>query len=171
MAFLRPEAVSLLYRWREAIAAATIVCLGLWVVSWGGPFFAVLGGAIGLIGAGLGLLAVRRVRFFRGAGAPGVVEVIEGQIGYFGPLHGGYVALAELSELSLVAHLGQRAWRLSQPDGTILFIPIAAEGAEALFDAFAGLPGLDTHTLIAALDGPEVAARIVWRRHRPRRLR
>ena len=171
MAFLRPEAVSLLHRWREAIVAAAIVVSGLWILSWGGLFFAVLGGAVVLVGAGMGLLAVRRVRFARGAGAPGVVEVIEGQIGYFGPRHGGYVALAELSELSLVAYRGERAWRLSQPDGTILFIPIAAKGAEALFDAFAGRPGLDTHALIAALDGPEIAARIIWRRHRPRQLR
>lgn len=170
MAFLRPEAVAQLRRWREVIAAGGLVLVGFWVLSWGGPFFGVLGGAIALIGVGTGLLAWRRLRFSRAAGAPGVVEVIEGQIGYFGPLHGGYVALADLAELSLVAHQGERAWRLAQPDGPVLFIPIGAEGAEALFDAFAGLPGLDTHALIAALDGPEVAARIVWRRRSPRLL-
>lgn len=171
MAFLRPEAQAGLIRWREVIVAGALVLLGLWIVSWGGPFFGVLGGALSLAGASTGLLAWRRIRFVRAAGAPGVVEVIEGEISYFGPVHGGYIALADLAELSLVAHQGERAWRLAQPDTPVLFIPIGAEGAEALFDAFAGLPGLDTHTLIAALDGPEIAARIVWRRRGPRMIR
>ncbi|WP_102226054.1 hypothetical protein [Acidimangrovimonas sediminis] len=170
MAFLRPEATALLHRWREAIAAAAIAAGGVWIVFWGGYFFAALGAAIALTGAGLGLIARRRMRFARGTGAPGLVEVVEGQIGYFGPHGGGYVALADLDELALVSRGSGRAWRLAQGDGTLLAIPVDAAGAEALFDAFAGLPGLETPALIAALDGPELAARIVWRRRLARRM-
>ena len=171
MAFLRPEAVAALRRWREPAAAAAVAAAGLWVVSFGGPFFAVLGGAAVAVGAGLGLIALRRMRFSRAVGAPGLVEVVEGQIGYFGPVHGGYAALAELTEIVLMSHRGQRAWRLRQADGAVLFIPVAAAGAEALFDAFAGLPGLETHALLAALDAPPETARIVWRRRAPRLVR
>ena len=34
-----------------------------------------------------------------------------------------------------------------------LHVPVEADGAEALFDAFATLPGMDTAALVAALGG------------------
>lgn len=170
MAFLRPEATALILRWREVLTGLAFAALGAWISLWGGPFFAVIGGGLALTGAALALIGWRRMRFARGAGAPGVVEVVEGQVSYFGPHHGGFAALADLTELALVPGPDGRVWRLSQPDGTVLAIPTTAAGAEALFDAFSGLPGLDSATLIAALDGRGDVARIVWRRRRPARL-
>lgn len=170
MSFLRPEAVAVLTRWREVLTGAAIALFGIWVAFWGGPVFAMLGGIVALAGAGLAVIAWRRMRFARGAGAPGVVEVVEGQIGYLGPHGGGYVALSDLSEIALIyPGPGLRAWRLSRPDSTVLVVPTGASGAEALFDAFAGLPGLDAHTLLTALDAPMGVPRIVWRRPGKRR--
>ncbi|MFC2970409.1 hypothetical protein [Acidimangrovimonas pyrenivorans] len=170
MSFLRPEAAETLHRWREPLAGAGAALLGLWVISFGGPFFAMLGGGAVAVGAGLAVIGWRRLRFARGGNGPGMVEVDEGQVAYFGPLHGGYVALADMSELVLMSRHGERAWRLRQSDGTVLFVPVAATGSEALFDAFAALPGIDMQALLAALDAPPGAAHIVWRRHRPRLL-
>jgi hypothetical protein len=80
-----------------------------------------------------------------------VVEVDEGQVGYFGPGIGGFVGLPDLVELRLVSVQGGRFWRLKQADGQALLIPVDAAGAERLFDAFASLPGMDTQALVTAL--------------------
>ena len=101
------------------------------------------------------ILALRRIRFDRPGHAPGVVEVDEGQVGYLGPTFGGYVSLRELTEVQLMTLRGERHWRLKQADGQALLIPHGAAGAEALFDAFATLPGADMAVFTAALDRTE----------------
>jgi hypothetical protein len=126
------------------------------------------------LAAGLGVLAWRRKRFAQTGEAPGVVEFDEGQVSYFGPNSGGAVALRELVELRLLMVGGQRVWRLKQQDGQALLIPVAALGAERLFDAFASLPGMDTAALVAAVDRPTTVStarvvaighdsRVIWR--------
>lgn len=163
MSLIRPEAQAALWRWREVIAAGGLAAFGGWLVVLGGWLLAPIGVlAIGL-GAVLGLLGLRRVRFGQGVDAPGVVEVDEAQVGYMGPSFGGYVSLAELVEVRLVAVQGRRAWRLKQIDGQVLMIPAAAAGAERLFDAFATLPGMDTQALVSALAGAD-DNRVIWRR-------
>lgn len=149
---IRPEVRALARRWREVIAAAGLAGLGVWVMSGGGYVLVPLGIAAVALAGGWGLIAFRRIRFLRGVGAPGIVEVDEGQIGYFGPSFGGFVALADLAELRLADHFGSRAWRLKTGDGQILLIPVDAAGADRLHDAFAALPGIDMAALAAALD-------------------
>ncbi|NUB44275.1 hypothetical protein GEU84_007765 [Fertoebacter nigrum] len=151
MTVLRPEALATLHRWREVIAAAVVAVLGLWLASQGGLLLIPLGLALAALAAFYGLLALRRMRFAQSTTAPGLVEVDEGQIGYMGPSFGGFVALPDLAELRLLTLHGQRMWRLKQQDGQVLLIPVAAAGAERLFDAFATLPGMDTQALVAAL--------------------
>jgi len=149
---LRPEVRALAHRWREVIAAAGLAVLGLWSMSGGGLVLVPLGAALLALALGWGVIAFRRIRFLRGIGAPGMVEVDEGQVGYFGPTFGGFVALADLVELRLTAHFGTRAWRLKTGDGQVLLIPVDAAGADRLYDAFASLPGIDMAMLAAALD-------------------
>ena len=122
------------------------------------------------LGLGLGIIGLRRMRFSRGVSDPGVVQVVEGQITYFGPTEGGFAGLSLIDEIALLTRNDRRVWRLSQSSGDTLYIPTAAEGAEVLFDAFAGLPGLDSTALLAAIEGPPDMPRIVWRRRAQRRL-
>ncbi len=165
MTFLRPEAKAALLRWREVIAAVVFAAAGVWIIGLGGYFFGALGGVIVATGAGLGFTAQRRMRFARAPTGPGVVEIDEGQVGWFGPGIGGFVSLTELTDLGLVTVAGLRCWRLKQEDGQLLLIPVAATGAERLFDAFAALPGMDPTRLLAALEA-EVDHPFVWRRTR-----
>ncbi len=160
---IRPEVRATLRRWREVIAAGLVAALGLWLVMLGGYLLVPLGGVVVLLAAGLALIALRRIRFLRGVAAPGVVEVDEGQIGYFGPTFGGFVALADLAELRLAEFHGARTWRLKTQDGQVLLIPVDAAGAERLYDAFAALPGIDMARITAALDH-EQATLPLWRR-------
>lgn len=170
MSFLRPGAAAALRRWREVAAGLLVALAGLWLAGRGGVFLGALGALAALAGAGLAWTGLRRLRFAQPGAAPGVVEILEGQIGYLGPGYGGYAALSELVELRLVEARGRRAWRLAQEGGPPLFIPVEAEGAAALFDVFASLPGLDPAVLIAALEAPGVPDRLIWRRGGPRRL-
>jgi len=157
-ALIRPEVVAALHRWREVIAAAAVAGGGLWLMGLGGWVLTPVGVGLIALALALAVLALRRLRFWHGVAAPGVVEVVEGQISYFGPEAGGFVALPDLVELRLVVLHGRAHWRLKQGDGQALLIPVAAAGAAQLFDAFASLPGLDSQALVAALDGDAGAA-------------
>ncbi len=165
MTLLRPEALATLARWREVLVAAIVALTALWLFRLGGYILAPLGVVLGLAALGWGVIALRRMRFARAVAAPGLVEVDEGQIGYFGAGLGigGYVALRDLTEIRLLSLRGALYWRLKQTDGQAILIPVAAAGAGALYDAFATLPGIDMGRLTAALDQHH-PAQSLWQR-------
>ena len=158
---------------REYGGPGGVAAFGLWLVWLGGLLLVPLGLAALALGVGLAVTQWRRARFARAGGAPGVVEVTEGEVRYFGPDAGGAVALPDLVEIRLIVLGGRRCWRLRTQDGQALLIPLGALGAERLFDSFAALPGMRTGALVAALDeaggaaaqpgGTLAHARVVWR--------
>jgi len=148
---IRPEALAALRRWREVILAACLALLGLWLATRSGPIPLSAGLALLALSAAWALSGWRRMRFAQDVTAPGFVEVIEGEVRYFGPSFGGAVSLSDLTELRLMTLHGRRLWRLKQRDGQALLIPVDAAGAEALFDGFTALPGLDMAAVLAAL--------------------
>lgn len=163
MSFIRPELLEAAHRWREVIAGAALTALGLWTATRGGYFLTPLGLALTTLGGAWALTAFRRVRFQQDGDAPGIVRVTEAQIAYYGPRVGGFVGLPELSEIRLLTLRGRRIWKLKQADGQLLHIPVESDGAEALFDAFATLPGIDMAALVAALgsDAPPSGSRVI----------
>ena len=169
MTFFRPEAQAALWRWREVIAGVVLALLGLWLVSGPGFLLAVPGYAGIAGGAVLAWLGVQRARFRGPDGGTGAVQVDEGQITYFGPLAGGTVALREMESLTLDGNMFPAHWRLDQPGQPALLIPVNAAGAEALFDAFAALPGLKTERMLTTLRAEPHQAVVIWQRgpHRP----
>jgi hypothetical protein len=154
---IRREVIDAADRWREVIAAGMVAAFGLWLVWLGGYVLLPLGLGVVAFAAVWAVTALRRMRFVQDILAPGMVEVIEGQIGYLGPTLGGYMSLPDLVELRLVRMRGRRLWRLKQADGQTLLIPVDAAGADRLFDAFGSLPGMDMAALVAAVDTPQVA--------------
>lgn len=162
MSGLRPAALAALRRWRGPIAAAALAASALLLF---GP--AALRGApvaLGLtalalvVSLWLGRDALARLRLARAGGA-GVVDVAEGRIAYFGPETGG---VADLDALRTVEITAAAEWLLRPVDGPPLRIPLAAEGAAALPDAFAALPGFSVARAAEAA-GRGLHA-IVWRR-------
>ena len=161
---IRPDLAGRLRPWGESLAALAAALVCLWIARLGGWFF----GAIGLAGGTIALLwligALRRARFARAINAPGVVEIDEGAIRYYGArILGGEIALRELSEIRLLPLDGRAHWRLKSADGQALLVPLDAAGAPHLADAFAALPGIDMGAIAAALSGPP-AIRTLWRR-------
>lgn len=173
MSWVRPEMTAAIWRGREVIAALVVVALGMWLAWLGGYLLVPLGLGVAGVGAAWVLQAMRRLRFAQGVTAPGMVEIDEAQVGYFGPDEGGFVGLPDLVELRFLTLGGRRMWRLKQADGQALLVPVDAAGAERLFDAFASLPGMDTQALVAALE-PRAASGaslqnvsdsfVIWRR-------
>lgn len=173
MSWVRPEMTAAIWRGREVIVALVVVALGMWLAWLGGYLLVPLGLGVAGVGAAWVLQAMRRLRFAQGVTAPGMVEIDEAQVGYFGPDEGGFVGLPDLVELRFLTLGGRRMWRLKQADGQALLVPVDAAGAERLFDAFASLPGMDTQALVAALE-PRAASGaslqnvsdsfVIWRR-------
>lgn len=171
MSFFRPEAVAAIARWREVIVAGVIIALGIWIALPPGGMI-VTGFGYVLIGLGAVAMvpAVRRARFVTGGKGPGVVQIDEGRILFMGPETGGAMALDDLSVLSVRRDRdGKSAWVLA--DATqLLVIPVDAAGADALFDAFAALPGLNIDRLIASVQSRTQGSQRLWVRTAPRAL-
>jgi hypothetical protein len=168
MSFVRPEVRAALSRWREALIGVLIICLGLYwssgvgILKWVGVVIA-LGGAI------LTFTGLQRARFRADGGGPGVVTVDEGEISYFGPFNGGSISIRELAMLSLDPRSKPPVWVLSQAGQGDLYIPVNAEGADRLFDAFAALPGIRTDHLLTTLNKGADDVVVIWAK-RPRAL-
>lgn len=160
---IRPELRDAMWRAREVISAGIAALFGIWLIMLGGYLLVPLGTIVLVVAGLMAVQALRRMRFSQDIDAPGMVEVDEGQVGYLGPTFGGFVAIPDMIELRLITVQGQRLWRLKQNDGQALLIPVAAAGAERLFDAFTSLPGMDSHALVEAASG-RVGETLVWQR-------
>ena len=165
---IRTELHARAARWSESLVAAAILLGGLWLAFRGGWFFATLGGLVLLVGLALLIGAIRRLPFRRKIAAPGVVEVDEGTIRYYGAaVLGGEIALRELAEIRLMRLKGQGYWRLRSTSQEALLVPVDAAGSDALAHAFTALPGLDMGAVsvaLAHLAQQSDAVRTVWRR-------
>jgi hypothetical protein len=157
---IRPELMAPLRRWSEVLTGLGIAIFGLWAMQSRDQFFQLLAGLVVLAGLALAFAGWRRLRFQKDGQAPGIVQVLEAQISYFGPETGGFIGAGELVELHLLSD--GPAWRLIGQDGTRLDVPVAAEGAQALYDIFAALPGIEMGRVLAALDAPVGQAQALW---------
>lgn len=165
MSFIRPEVAVGLRRWREVLVGCAVLLLGLsWILGSRGLLY-LLGYPVVILALILIWVGVQRARFRSAADGAGAVQVDEGQIAYFGPLTGGATALADLERLTLVRSLKPAHWRLDAPQQDSLLIPVNAAGSEALFDAFATLPGLRTERMLAELNTPDDQPVVIWERH------
>lgn len=164
MNFIRPEARAELWRWREVLAGGAALALGLWWLLGPGGLLGWVGAAVCILGGALAVVGFQRARFRAGRGGPGLVQVDERQITYFGPLTGGAVAVGDLQRLALDPTGNPAHWVLDQSGQPALFIPVDAEGAEALFDVFATLPGLRTERMLAELNGKSPHPVVIWER-------
>ena len=159
MSFIRPEVRASLARWREVIAGAVTLALGLQLAltSYGALFL--IGAALALAGAALVVAGVQRARFRSGGGGAGVVDLDERRITYFGPFGGGAVSVDDLVEIGVDP---SRSWLIRDAHGTHLMIPMNAEGADALFDAFAAVPGLTPARLVEAVRSTPRQYTTIW---------
>lgn len=161
---IRSSALDTLTRYRSLLIAVGLTGLGLWWALQSFGLLEWLGYLLTLTGAALIWTSLQRLRFNTGHGGPGIVQIDEGQIAYFGPLTGGLVARSNLTSL-LIDPTGKPAhWVLGQTGGEDLQIPVTATGSEALFDYFAALPGIRTERLLTAARGGFETPTRLWSR-------
>jgi hypothetical protein len=164
MSFIRPDAARMIRRWREALVGIAVLILGLlWVFGRPG-LLQFIGYPVCLIGVIFIIIGIQRARFRTADDGAGAVQVDEGQITYFGPLTGGATALADMERLTLDRNLKPAHWRLDSPGTPALLIPVNAAGSDALFDAFATLPGLRTERMLTELNTTQNQAVVIWER-------
>ena len=166
--FLRPEVRAFFWRWREVLLAGVVLLLGIWWELTGIGINKWLGYIFCLIGIGWGVAGVQRARFAQDGDGPGVVQIRERRLAYFGPLDGGMMDVADLSRLEIdpTSH-PDPSWILTSIEGQVLAIPINAKGAEDLFDVFASLPDIKTNTVLDVLSHTPDARVTVWSRVKP----
>ena len=163
MRVLRPEVALLLRHGREALAGVALTLLALWLglTSFGiTRWVAVM---LGLGGLALIWTGVQRLRFGQGGGGPGIVQVDERRLVYWGPLTGGVMDMDSLARLDLDPGATPAHWILTSLRGERLEVPVNAQGAEALFDLFAVLPGFPTETMLQVLSRTEGPPVTLWR--------
>jgi hypothetical protein len=168
MSFLRPEAKAQILRWRETLSGLGAAALGLWLVLTAYGVLFGLGIVLVIGGSALAVAGVQRARFRRGVEGPGVVQIVEGSVTYFGPWGGGSASLDRLAWLELVPGGAAGAWVLIEEEGERLEIPVDARGADRLFDVFAALPGFATRRMLETLESPVRDRTLIWQRDRLR---
>ena len=165
--FVRAEVRQAVVRYRDLLIGLGVAGLGLY---WALASFGILSW-IGWAMVPIGLLflwtGTQRLRFRRGGGGPGVVRITERRVTYMGPLNGGLAEMDDLARLDLdPTSYPDPSWVLIPRTGEALTIPVTAEGADALFDLFATLPGLKTEALLSVLSRTPDARVIVWQNPR-----
>lgn len=171
MSFIRPEVKNKIWRWREAMFGLFLACCGMfWAVSQQGVLAAV-GTSLSIVGALIIFAGIQRTRFRVGRGGPGVVQVVERQVTYYGPLNGGSVSIDALESVELEPRAKPAAeWILTESGGgQPLHIPTNAENADLLFDVFAALDGIRTENMLAQLQANPDKRVPIWS-DRQRRL-
>lgn len=164
MSFVRPAARAAIWQWREVLMALVVLALGAY---WGfatGGLITWIGYGLLAIGGALLATGLQRGRFRGNRGGPGVVLVDEGQVTYLGPLTGGAVALGEVTALSFDPTGRPPHWVLAQPGQPDLMIPLTAEGSDALFDAFASLPGIRTEHMLRHMKTQAGQPVVIWQK-------
>lgn len=163
--FMRPEARASLWRWREVIAGLALAVLGLWWGLGGLGIVRALGWAIVVVALALVVAGVQRGRFRQTGKGPGVVQVTERRLAYFGPLTGGVMDIEDVTRLELdpTAHPAAH-WVVTGMGGKRLEIPVNATGSDALFDLFGALPNLRTEAMLDVLSRRPDRRIVIWER-------
>lgn len=174
--FLRPEAVLFLRRWREAGVGCAVALAGLWgALTQDGILFYL--SLLGLpVGGALLWEGINRARIPELWFGPGLVELDERLITYFGPHGGRSVSVDTLTRVEIMTSdlgpfEGDVLWVLHSDEGLPLEIPANASGARTIQDALLALPGVDHGRIIQAMGAFENRIFVIWQRDGwPRRL-
>lgn len=172
MNFIRPSVITHFRRWRESYGVGIVVLLGAWLALKGylitSPIYIGVGVLIILVTLGILRTVILRTRFGQEAKAPGLVEVKERQISYFGTMVGKSVSLDDVTKIELRESEAYSAiWVLHSMDADPMIVPISAKGSQMLFDAFASLPRVRLDDLVAAVNRSPIQRHVIWEKVKP----
>lgn len=169
MSFIRPPVLEHFTKWREAYFVGFVLGLGCWMFLYGQTNVNLVLQGLGLVVSLVGIIllrtAIQRIRFRRSEKAPGMVDVTEREISYFGPMHGKTISLESLNKIELRESEAYAAiWVLHHTEGDPMIVPTTAKGSDRLFDAFTSLSGVQMSALVAAINQVPVHSQVIWER-------
>jgi len=169
MSFVRPPIAAHFSKWHEAYFVVAILLFGTWMYLYGAARLNLIMQGLGLVVSLVGIILLRttiqRIRFQLGQKAPGIVDVTEREISYFGPMHGKTISLDSLNKIELRESEAYAAiWVLHHSDGDPMIVPTTAKGSGRLFDAFASLSGVKMDMLVSAINQTPIQAKVIWQR-------
>ncbi len=166
----RPEAIARLARWKEPILIALVLIFAIRQFWRAVIYQSWISGVVGLIliavVASLLYVSYLRARLKRDVNGPGIVEIDEQNITYFGPTSGGEVSLDSIRRLqlsTLPSTLGDRNWIIWHHGGSLV-IPVASSGADRLLEVFTALPGFRYEPAIRAIESDKTEIFTIWSR-------
>ncbi|MDQ2093836.1 hypothetical protein [Rhodalgimonas zhirmunskyi] len=169
MSFIRPEARTALWRWREVALGALVAGLGLWLILTAHGVLNWLGWPIAALGLAFLIAGLQRARIRLKSGGVGLIELDEAQLTCFLPGQGG-VTVPLPSVIRIEIESGRvPTWCFTDEQGRTAQIPASAEGAERLIDALAHFPGADYARVAEASRSGATATFLIWRLGRAQR--
>jgi len=167
MSFIRPEIISRLIRWREVMAGLALSAMGIWYAITGVGNIAMIGIGIAMAGAILLFTGFQRARFRAPKNGPGMVEIVERQVTYFGAVYGTSFSFDQASEIAIETSgkgsgTDQMFWIFDVRGEGEQRVPAAAVGAEGFFDALAGFNGANYQKVIEASQSKSPGRYEIW---------
>ncbi|MEM0976983.1 MAG: hypothetical protein AAGJ34_05585 [Pseudomonadota bacterium] len=166
---IRPEIITFLRRWTEAIAfgLGAVVTLAFVLVAKPVLIVAIIVLGFSVICAILAYLGYRRVRLRDIGQGPGHVELRERKIAYFGPSDGGILSLDNVTSVALsfnygMDRTGRYYWVLHSLDAPPLSIPSNASGIDALIAGLSALPGIQLDRAAQVQTRGETGLHVIW---------
>lgn len=164
----RPEAISRLARWKEPLLIGLVLLYAVslfWKAVTLGSWISGITGLILIVVVGTLLyVSYLRARLRRDVTSPGIVEINEQNITYFGPTAGGEVELDSITRIqisTLPSTIGDRNWVIWHHGGSLV-IPVAAEGADQLLEVLTALPGFRYDATLKAIEATTQDIFTIW---------
>ena len=164
----RPEAIARLMRWKEPILIGLVLIYAVslfWkAVTLGSWISGIVGLVLVMVVGSLLYVSYLRARLRRDVTGPGLVEIDERSITFFGPTTGGEVELDNITRIqisTLPSNLGDRNWIIWHHGGSLV-IPVAASGADQLLEVLTALPGFRYDTTLNAIDANTQEIFTIW---------
>jgi len=167
--FIRPNVRAHFSKWFEAYLVAAFLIIGLRLLIRGFVIESIVYEIVGALVVLLGLVflrgAIQRIQFRRSQMAPGMVDVTEREISYFGPMLGKTISLESLLKIELrESEAYGSVWVMHNSEGDPMIVPTSAKGSDRLFDAFTSLSDVKMDALVRAVNTVPVRNHVIWER-------
>ena len=168
MSFVRDDAAKALRRYQELFVGLALILVSIWVwVNFLGVlrWIALPLAVLGLVSA---WYAWRRVRVKAGNDGPGVLEVDERRLSYFGPFGGTSISLDDVIRIEIeTTELGpfteDMFWLFHTRTETAR-IPSSAQGGDKIFDVLSSFSGADYDAAIRASSSSKRDNFLIWQK-------
>ena len=168
MSFVRDDAAATLRKYQEVLLGIVLILIGFWILVSFHGFLRWLSVPLVVLGSVSTWNAWRRTRMKAANNGPGVVEIDERRLSYFGPFGGQSISLNDVTRIQIeTTELGPFAddmfW-LFYTGSELARVPSSAQGADAILDALSSFKGADYDAVIRASSSTKRDKFLIWQK-------